>query len=99
MNPTGPQATSAQPDPRAGMSDEFRQELPEEIVVPLDEAIAVVTALERHLERLSEMSDDVGMGGGRRSPWTDHEVGVAASARPRRGGRRVRWLTWTRKAP
>ena len=61
MSPPGPRTTSAPPDPGAGVGDEFRQELPDEIVVPLDEAIAVVTALERHLERLSELGDDVGM--------------------------------------
>ena len=43
------------------MSDDFRHELPDEVSVPLNEAIAVVTALERHLERLSELGDVVGM--------------------------------------
>ncbi len=43
------------------MTDEFRQELPDEIVVPLAEAIAVVTALERHLEWLAELGDDRGI--------------------------------------
>lgn len=42
------------------MSGEFRHELPDEIAVPLNEAIAVVTALERHLERLLELGDVVG---------------------------------------
>ncbi len=60
MSPTGTRMISAPPEPGSGVSDEFRQELPDEIVVPLDEAIAVVTALERHLERLSELGDDVG---------------------------------------
>jgi hypothetical protein len=42
------------------MSEEFKDELPQELVVPLEEAIAVVAALERHLERLAELGDETG---------------------------------------
>jgi hypothetical protein len=43
------------------VADEFKEELSDQIVAPLSEAIAIVIALEQHLERLSQLGDDVGM--------------------------------------
>jgi hypothetical protein len=42
------------------VDDEFKEELPAEVVVPLSEAIVVVTALEQHLEQLLEYGDEAG---------------------------------------
>lgn len=39
------------------MSEDFKEDLPHEVVVPLEEVIAIVAALELHLERLSELGD------------------------------------------
>jgi len=39
------------------VDDEFREELPDEIVVPLEEVRQVLIALERHLEALRDTDE------------------------------------------